>query len=90
MLIKIFQTKISSGFVFKGEAPSSIEIILNPIYYKSVSENIHLKGFKVNHRKYVRGSTYNSLNFFDSGSGVKLRFKVENLIINFYLLNIMT
>ncbi len=39
-----------------------------------------MKGFKANHRQYVRGSTLNTLNFFEFENGVKLRFKVRTHI----------
>lgn len=69
--------KNRSGYIFKGDIPSVIEVLFNPIFYDSNSEDIHLKGYKANHRQYKRGSIRNSFNFFESTYGVKFRIKVN-------------
>lgn len=60
---------------------SYIDVILTPINYNSIPDDISLKGFKANFKKYRRGSIANNMDFFEADDNVVLRFRVIFFLI---------
>ena len=76
-LINFFLIFFSLNYVFKGPLASYIDVILTPINYVSIPDDISLKGYKANFKKYRRGSIVNNMDFFEGGKHVVLRFRVN-------------
>jgi len=57
--------------------PSAIQIFLTPIYYSNHRENQQLSGYKAALNQYIKGSTRNELNLYQSENGLKLNIEVE-------------
>jgi len=53
-----------------------IDVIMTPISYFSIPEDLTLKGYKLNFKRYIRGSIVNYMDFFEADANVILRFKV--------------
>lgn len=67
---------IKSNYVFKGDDPSTVQIIFTPIFYTNKNDNLRLSGYRASLNQYFRGSIRNDLNFYQSENGVKLNIQV--------------
>ncbi len=67
----------SLNFVFKGENPSIINILLCPIFFHNKDINQYLSGFRADFKSYTVGSIKNNYNFYGYEDKIRLQFKVN-------------
>lgn len=68
-----------SDYLFSGETPSNINILLTPVFYSKKSSNIQKQGYRASFKSYDRGSLINNINKETSNSEVHLNVNVSLL-----------
>lgn len=68
---------IDSNYVFKGNNPTKITLLLTPVYFNDKVRNNHISGYRASQKGFQLGSIRNNNNFYSVNNGVKLSFEVE-------------
>jgi len=75
------------NYVFKGSTPSSLSLLLTPVYFHDKYSNKSMAGYRISQKAYRRGSSRNEFNFYSVHNGVKIDFEFL-FATNFYEINI--
>jgi hypothetical protein len=80
---------IRSSYVFKGSAPSIMQILLTPIYYHNKKEDSFMSGYKANLKSFSKGSIRNEYDFYKEDYGVNFQVQVKLKNFNSFYLGII-
>ena len=74
-----------SNYLFKGNDPTNITLLLTPVYFHDKVRNNHISGYRASQKSFQLGSVRNNYNFYSINNGVKISFEVKYVL---YLVSI--